>query len=94
MGRRGKSLAQTAYKLIPALALAAPGLGYALSTELGGRKKLGCIVRAYTGYSMPGTRLATKGFSFERLGEGWLPFIAASFVILGVQKIRGILRRL
>ena len=89
VGRKGKSLAQTAYKLIPALALAAPALGTAMRPGLSGSHKLKIIVRSYTGYDT-----GTGKFSWSRLGEGWMPFIAASAVVLGVQKLRGILRRL
>lgn len=93
MGRKGRSLVQTAYKLIPMIALVAPAAGIAFSKHTG-RTKLAMGVRAYTGYSLPNSGLGTRGFHWDRLAEGWMPFIGSVLVIKGVQKLRGIIGRI
>jgi len=92
-GRRGKSLVQTAYKLIPTLALAAPAAGIAMSGATG-KQKVGMFVRAYTGYSPPNMGLGTTGFSLSHAGEGWLPFIGSILIVKGAQKLRGLIGRI
>ena len=91
---KGKSLVQTAYKLIPMIALAAPAVGTAIRSDITGKQKFGVAIRSYTGYSMPGTGLGTKGFSLGHLAEGWLPFIGSVLVIKGAQKLRGLISRI
>lgn len=95
MGRKGKSLVQTAYKLIPMIAIAAPAVGTAMRKDITGRQKFGVAIRSYTGYSMHGMGLGDAGkWSFERLGEGWLPFIGSILIIKGAQKLRGLISRI
>jgi len=88
MGRKGKSFVQTAYKLIPALALAAPGLSAAFGT--GNTKyKVTTAVKYYTGYNMD-----LKMFIWSDFAVGWTPFVAASLATKGIQKLNGLIRRI
>jgi len=90
-GRRGNSLVQTAYKLIPTIALVAPYAGIAISSH-SGKTKLAMGVRAATGYSLPNMGLGTTGWSLSRAAEGWMPFIGSILIVKGAQKLRGIIR--
>jgi hypothetical protein len=85
---RGKSILQTAYKLIPVAALAAPAISDFMSQPTT-EGKVEKIIAHYTGYS-----IQKRDFRFERMVEGWSPFVASVLIIKGVQKIRGILNRI
>ena len=85
---RGKSIIQTAYKLIPVAALAAPAIGDFMSQSTT-EGKVEKIVSHYTGYS-----IEKRDFKFERMMVGWMPFLASTLIIKGVQKLNGILRKL
>lgn len=88
MGRKGKSLVQTAYKLVPALAMAAPGLSAAFGTG-DAKYKVTTAVKYYTGYNMD-----LKKFIWSDFAVGWTPFVAASLAIKGIQKLNGLIRRI
>jgi len=90
---KGKSLVQTAYSLIPQIALAAPTINVAMSKATG-TQKIGMWVRAYTGYSMSSAGLGTRGFNLGHAAEGWAPFLASKGIVLAAQKISGLIRRI
>jgi hypothetical protein len=89
--RNSGSILKAAYKLLPAAALVAPAAGYAMGSATP-QQKVGQVIRAYTGYSMPNMGLGTSGFNAGHLAEGWGPFVLTSIMVYGIQKLRGIIR--
>lgn len=87
--RGGKSILRTGFKLIRLGALAAPGIGVALRTDLSPQAKIDGAFRMYTGYEM-----STGRWKFEWLASGWLPYIGACLATYGIPKLTSILRRL
>jgi len=93
MGRKkrrksGKSILKTFYKFVPVVALAAPAASVAMGSA-SPKEKIRVGVLWYTGWDMNNNR-----FDFGQLTKGWGAFVASSLVVLGIQKLRGIVRGL
>jgi len=78
----------TVAKFVKIGALVAPAAARAMG---GGstQDKINGAISDYTGFNM-----ATGQFNFGDLAKGWMPYIATSLVIVGIQKLNGIVRRL
>ena len=94
MGRRkkrrrgGKSITRTAFKLVRLGALAMPAVGTFMSLGTG-REGMRHVGRKYTGYDY-----VDGSFKFDRLLQGWGPYIGACLATYGIPKIVSIIRRL
>jgi len=86
--RGGKSMMQTAFKLIRIGAFAAPGINAAIAQPTLEAKVVEGI-KIYTGYDM----WAAK-WNVADLGRGWGPYIGACLTTYGIPKLVSIIRRL
>lgn len=77
---------QKIFKYVRLAALAAPAAGIALTTATP-EAKLKEGLKIYTGYDID-----NKTFRFDKLAQGWLPFLGASVATYGIPKLTAMLR--
>ena len=89
MGSKGFLNTSTIMKFFRIGALAAPAVAEIVTKGLSNEAKMRHIVRNYTGFDY-----VTKTWNWQNLLAGWMPFISATAVTYGVQKLAGMIRRL